>query len=317
MSEVASDRDRDRVVAARSQQQHGDFGFVRLPPLPTVDGLISPAEERYLYWLTSSLYAGEGAVVELGSWFGRSAIALGAGLRDAGYDSALYCFDRFLWRESFNSSVKIADVQLGEGGDFMPYFLANVRPVYPDVRATKTTIEELTWDGSPIELLFVDAPKSFVDLAAALLAFGPALTVDRSLLILQDFFFSPAFPLSMTVAAMADDVELVHTVQGSSTAAFVLRRPLPTAVPDHWRYWTMDDDVIDVRWRALMAKIPSQQRSLAEPALAFYHLERNQLDKARQHMRQIEFSPAGQKRLDFLRQSSAWGAKVAQLVETG
>ena len=164
------------------------------PELPTVDGLISAAEQRYLYWLTSSMYAEEGAVVELGSWFGRSAIALGAGLRDSGRSTPLHCFDRFRWNPAFASSIKIADVRLPDGGDFIPYFLSNVLPVYPHVHATKTTIEELEWDGGPIEILFVDAPKTFADLTKTLLVFGPHLTVGRSLVVLQDFFFTPAYP---------------------------------------------------------------------------------------------------------------------------
>jgi methyltransferase family protein len=308
---------RERVVAERSRPRHGDFGDVGLPTLPTVDGLISPAEERYLYWLTSSMYTGEGAVVELGSWFGRSAIALGAGLRDAGWNSSLYCFDRFRWQTQFSNIVTIADVQLPDGGDFMPYFLANVRPIYPEVVVTKTTIDDLVWDGPPIELLFLDAPKSFHDLATTLLTFGSSLIAGRSLLILQDFFFSPAFPISMTVAAMAGDLRLVHTVLGASTAAFVVDRP-PVAddVPDSWKYWTMSDDDLEAMWRSLIAQIPDEQHSMLEPALAFYYLEQGKLDKARRHMSQIEFSTFGRKRLDFLQASSAWGPRVSRMLET-
>ena len=247
-----SPEEQNQIVADRSQPMHGDFGFVQLPELPTVDGLISAAEQRYLYWLTSSMYAEEGAVVELGSWFGRSAIALGAGLRDSGRSTPLHCFDRFRWNPAFAGSIKIADVRLPDGGDFIPYFLANVLPVYPHVHATKTTIDELEWDGGPIEILFVDAPKSFADLTRTLLVFGPHLTVGRSLVVLQDFFFTPAYPISMTVAAMADSVRLVHTVSGSSTAAFVLERPLPTdVVPNEWKYWEMSDDHVEELWNGL------------------------------------------------------------------
>jgi hypothetical protein len=312
-----SPEEQDRIVSARSQPRHSDFQFVEMPALPTVDGLISEAEERYLYWLTSSMYAEEGAVVELGSWFGRSAIALGAGLRDSGRTTPLYCFDRFRWNPAFASSIKIADVQLPDGGDFRPYFEANVRPVYPHVAASKTTIDELAWDGGPIEILFVDAPKTFADLAKTLFVFGPHLAVGRSLLILQDFFFTPAYPISMTIAAMSESIRLVHTVAGSSTAAFLLEAPLPTdVVPDTWKYWTMSDERVDELWRALVAKFPDDKKSLLEPALAFYYFDRGKLDKARHHMRRIEFAGFGARRLDFLRNSNAWGPRVAMMLES-
>lgn len=308
-------QDSDRIVAERSQPRHGDFGFVQLPDLPTVDGLISPGEERYLYWLTSSMYTDDGAIVELGSWFGRSAIALGAGLRDSGRDTPLYCFDRFMWREQFAKPKMIADFDLPDGGDFMPYMVANVRPVYPNVQVTKTTIDELQWNGGPIELLFIDAPKSFADLSTTFHAFGPHLTVGRTLLILQDFFFAPAFPIAMTVAAMGDDLRLVHTVEGASTAAFVVQRPIPAGpTPAAWKYWEMKDDVIEAKWAALMAQIPEEQRSMAEPALPFYYLERGKEKKARKRMSEISFSDLGRRRLDFLRSTPAWGDRVRTLL---
>jgi hypothetical protein len=311
-----SPAEQDRIVAARSEARHGDFGFVTLPELPTVDGLISPAEERYLYWLTSSMYAEEGAIVELGSWFGRSAIALGAGLRDSGRSTPLHCFDRFRWNPAFSSSITIADVRLPDGGDFMPYFLANVEPVYPHVVVTKTTIDELQWDGGPIEILFIDAPKSFADLTRTLFVFAPHLAVGRSLVIMQDFFFTPAYPISLCVAMMGDSIRLVHTVAGASTAAFVLERPLPDrVVPDAWKYWAMSDEHVVERWHALIAKLPQDEKSLLDPALAFYYLDRGKLDKARAHLRQIEFSSFGQKRLEFLRDSDSWGPRVAQMLE--
>jgi hypothetical protein len=307
--------DRDRIVAARSQPRRGDFGFATLPELPRVDGLISPAEERYLYWLTSSMYAEEGAIVELGSWFGRSAIALGAGLRDSGRSTPLHCFDRFTWKSAFSDSITVADVRLPDGGDFMPYFLANVRPVYPHVVATKTTIDELRWNGGPIEILFIDAPKTFADLTRTLFVFGPHLTPRRSLVIMQDFFFTPAYPISLCVAMMGDSIRLVHTVAEASSAAFVLERPLPDHVPASWKYWAMRDERLTERWTEFVAKLPEDERSLVDPALAFYFFDKGELERAGEHLRGIRFSAFGQKRIDFLHESDAWGPRVAKMLE--
>jgi hypothetical protein len=211
--------------------------------------------------------------------------------------------------------VKIAKVTLPEGGDFKPYFLENVVQVYPHVDATKTTIEELTWDRGPIELLFIDAPKTFADLSRSLLTFGPDLSVGRSLLILQDFFFTPAYPIALTVACMSESVELVHTVSGSSTAAFVLRSALPTDVPHGWRYWELNDARLVERWQRLLGKLPDDQKSLLDPALAFYYLDRGRVADAKRHMQQINFSEFGRRRIDFLRSTTAWGPRVTTMLE--
>jgi hypothetical protein len=97
--ELAIDRN-DPHVRRRLDKRFVTFGESAAPPLPEVPSLISPREQHYLYWLTSQAYSGQGAVVELGSFLGSSAIALGAGLRDSGFDSRLWCFDRFKWSVS-------------------------------------------------------------------------------------------------------------------------------------------------------------------------------------------------------------------------
>src|SRR6185369_14134011 len=84
-------------LAERQRPRFSDFSDVKLPSLPDVPGMISEAEGRYLYWLTSQTYTGRGTVVEVGTWLGRSTIHLAAGLRDAGHPDALHCFDQFLW----------------------------------------------------------------------------------------------------------------------------------------------------------------------------------------------------------------------------
>src|SRR5262245_37306529 len=73
------------------------YDDVVLPPLPPVPGMVTDAECRYLYWLASTHYRGRGAVVEVGTWLGRSTLHLAAGLRDAGFPEALDCYDQYVW----------------------------------------------------------------------------------------------------------------------------------------------------------------------------------------------------------------------------
>jgi hypothetical protein len=175
-----SPAEQDRIVAARSGARHGDFGFVTLPDLPS-RRRPDLARRGALRVLADVLDVRRGrSDRRAGELVRRSAIALGAGLRDSGRSTPLHCFDRFRWNPAFSSSITIADVRLPDGGDFMPCFLANVEPVYPHVGVTKTTIDELPWDGGPIEILFIDAPKSFADLTRTLFVFRSHLTVGQS-----------------------------------------------------------------------------------------------------------------------------------------
>src|SRR5258705_14025525 len=69
-----------------------DLSQLTLPALPDVPGMINETEARYLYWLTSQAYAGAGAVVEVGTWLGRSTLHLAAGLQEAGFPCRLALF---------------------------------------------------------------------------------------------------------------------------------------------------------------------------------------------------------------------------------
>jgi len=89
--------DQRNALAIRSTPLVSDFPDLTLPDLPDIPGMITPAESRFYYWLTSRGYTGAGAVVEVGTWLGRSTAYIAAGLRDAGFPEHLHCFDRFTW----------------------------------------------------------------------------------------------------------------------------------------------------------------------------------------------------------------------------
>lgn len=134
--------DLDQRVLARLQERspilHYDFAAVELPDLPDVPGMISEYERKYLYWHTSKGYTGAGAALEVGTWLGCNTIHLGAGLRDSDYDGTLHCVDKYVWNRYFNADHLKHGLRLDEGDDFQPYFEKNVRPVYPNLKVTKS-----------------------------------------------------------------------------------------------------------------------------------------------------------------------------------
>lgn len=208
----------------RRREIQGDFAEVELPELPDVPGMIKPSEARYLYWLASRAYLGHGDLVELGSFLGKSAMHLAAGLRDGGLRGELYCFDRFVWDEDHAAKF---DVGLALGDDYVERFDANLRRVYEGVHAHAAELSEVRWDRGPVEILFVDAPKRFKELAITLSAFAPHLEPELSLLAFQDFAHGTSYPVALTIAALGQRLDLRHVVAGGSTAGFLLREPLP------------------------------------------------------------------------------------------
>lgn len=209
---------------ARGVTVQSDFSDIVLPPLPDVPGMIKSSEARYLYWLASTRYTGRGAVVELGSFLGKSAIHLAAGLRDGRRGGALHCFDRFRWDADHAAKF---DLGLELGDDYRAHFEANVRAIDGEIHAHSCELGDLEWREGPVEILFVDAPKKLRELLAVFETFAPDLAPDGTWLAFQDFAHATSYAVPLVIAGLGDRLELAHVVAGGSTATFRLRAPLP------------------------------------------------------------------------------------------
>ncbi|MFH0945238.1 MAG: class I SAM-dependent methyltransferase [Planctomycetota bacterium] len=204
----------------RHTPQQGQFDFVTVPELPDVPGAIAPSEERYLYWLVRETYLGEGAVVEVGSWLGRSSLRLAAGLRDAGSGGTLYCFDRFRWYRPVPGYP-----EMRPGADTSGLVREAVSAVHADVVICKTEIKDLRWRHGPVEILFLDAPKAHGTFLRCLQEFGPRLTPGVSFIASQDFAFPSAFAQVLCLGRLGAELEMVHAT--GNLAGFAVRKKLP------------------------------------------------------------------------------------------
>jgi hypothetical protein len=255
-------------IAARCIPRLSDWSEVSLPALPDVPGMISHTERRFLYWLTSQGYAGVGAVVEVGTWLGRSSIHLAAGLRDAGFHEALWCYDRFIWDAPHRRK---APLQLEQGESFQPQFEANVRPVYPLVRVAAGDLKDITWTGGPIELLVLDAPKRLPEISAALSIFGPHLIPGVSLLVLQDFLHAPSYDLPTVIGSLTGVLAPVHALQRSGTVTFGLKDAMNVsgAQPIAWNGRRWSEAQARAAWQNLVRWLPGEAGARLAPGLAF------------------------------------------------
>jgi hypothetical protein len=281
-------------LAERRMQRFSDFNNVALPALPAVPGLVTEAECRYLYWLTSRGFTGAGAVVEVGTWLGLSSLHLAAGLRDGGFPEALHCYDQFIWR---GDHARKTTLPLRRGDDFQPYFEQNVRPTYPGLKVTRSELKDLVWKGGPIEILFLDAPKNLVGLSWALAALGPSLVPDFSLLVMQDFLHPPAYALPAVISRIGERLRPLHVVQGGSTAGFEVTRPLDfgCAQPIDWNFSRWSEAEILDGWERVAGPLPPEARVRlwVGAALLFYRRRetRRALEIIRRVARDPEMSP--------------------------
>jgi hypothetical protein len=198
---------------------------VPLPPDATgIPTMLSKLERRLLYSLARD-YAGEGAIVDAGSFLGGSTAALLAGVRDrpepwsgppvASYD--LFQVDEYMVPKFFADD---RSVQLGDS--FRPRFDAHVAR-FGDVPHVvhEGDITKLGWSDGPIDVLFLDIVKSWEINDAVLRDFFPSLVPGRSVIVHQDYGWGDTPWIPVTVELMRESLVLLDWMEWGTHVFFV------------------------------------------------------------------------------------------------
>ena len=188
--------------------------------------MLTTEEKRYLVWLTSACHEGWGAVIDLGAWLGSSSAALAEGLRRRGHPGPVHAFDRFIWEMEPAHMALAARERLEAGADFLPLFRREIGEYAPWIRPRRHDLLDYRWDEGPIEILFVDAAKSWELVNAILRGFGPHLVPGRSRVVLQDFRFHEAHWLPLVFDGRPDLWRQVDGVSEGTTVTFTPQKPL-------------------------------------------------------------------------------------------
>jgi predicted O-methyltransferase YrrM len=170
---------RESYVLARS-----DPRFRRvLPVAMSVDGYTSPVELSFLYHL--ALHAGrKGTVVEIGSYLGRSTVALAFGAADGG-NAPIIAVDPYQGHPEWSDRPM---EQIREE------FLANlertgIAPHVQPIRALSTDAARM-WNGAPVVLLFLDGLHTHEAVVADVQAWRP-LFASEPCVVFDDYLTYP------------------------------------------------------------------------------------------------------------------------------
>jgi len=251
------------------------------PPSFDIPAMICQPEKNFYYWLTSNHAPGVGAVVEFGTWLGSSTAYLSAGLRGR----EMHCYDNFRWYEDDNSK---SEIKLKEGDDFFPLFSGNMERYGAKVVVHTSDIVDFTWDGGPIELLIIDAPKQASDLAKLLAVFAPHLIPGQTRIALQDYQHFPSYQISVVMdairasAALENVVVAVNSNLQPNTVSFLVTHPIDLSsvdeVVDTLKTWSSER--INATWTRIRAPLPDQVRARMAPGLALFLYDAGHEDEA-------------------------------------
>ena len=211
---------------------------VELDEIPAVPGMTQPDELRYFFWCCAAKHQPGRRAVELGPWMGRSTVALAAGLRRSADSSGkLVTIDRFRWDEwALNNALEatlasltpeqraglsFADLHPQENDSFLPIFRVGTEPLKESIDVIEADIESYQWSGEPIDVLMIDAAKSWATFDQIVREFFPCLT-DQAVVIHQDYKHYYCYWIHIVTERMLDRGVLswAENVDGLPTQGF-------------------------------------------------------------------------------------------------
>jgi predicted O-methyltransferase YrrM len=231
-----------------------------LPDYRGVPAMISEIEAK-LYRSTARTYTGAGSVVEVGPWLGASTRSLCTGLNESGRDWSLTCIDSFRWNAGYSQKSGIA---LEVGDSFLSIFEQNVAPYRSRIATVPSYISDLRAEQFPktIELLFIDAPKSWKTMAQLYALVASRLIPGRSTLLFQDFLHFTSYEL-IWFFLLIPGLKLSHLSSEGSTGVFSVTDQLDPKQHDpqalHPRHLPVAR--LQQLWQEFLGELPEQKRN--------------------------------------------------------
>jgi SAM-dependent methyltransferase len=235
----------------------GDIREVPAPETqftPSIYGMLMPLETEYLRTFASKDYSGQGAIVDLGCWFGGSTVALASGLRehaDLKLRSALvHAHDLFIWEAWMDSLSTVRGTPLEgkykPGDSFLEECRRLTAPWKENIKLCPGDLTSIGWSGGPIEFLFVDAMKSWQLANSIIHDFYPSLIPGTSILVQQDFGSFYVYWIHLTTYRFRDYFLPIYDVAYGSSVVFRYVKQIPGhLLKAHYDLSSFSPDEID------------------------------------------------------------------------
>jgi SAM-dependent methyltransferase len=246
-------------------QEHELPEQLAIPPT-----MLTPDEVRLLHHLADERYAGEGCIVDCGSFLGGSTVALADGLRrnlarrGRPEEPLIHAFDRFEVEEYTRGVFFPATTR--PGTSFRARFDGAVAPYAGLVEVHGGDIEQQRWTGGPIEILFVDVAKHWTTCDWVTRELFGHLIPGRSIVVQQDYLYDTWTAwLHVTMEYYAEYFEYVCDT-GVNSVVFRHTKAIPPEVlQTHTVARLSRDEKVALMDRAA-GRFPPAQRELLRSA---------------------------------------------------
>jgi hypothetical protein len=219
-------------------------------------GMVNSTVRALLHELVRRTWRGEGAIIDGGSFLGSSLVAMATGLAANPRSPAVHLDDfpggkpihgyelGFLpapENESADRRRVYGNVEYRLGDSFVPILQDNVAPYREFVELHIGDLVEQTWDGSPIEIAFIDVCKTPDLNSHVARQFYPALISGSSTLINADFFFDRLPWIKVTMGYLSEYFQWEGKVSMGSIYSSVKAVPQDVANYDPFTEGSFDE----------------------------------------------------------------------------
>lgn len=230
-----------------------------------LQGMLADGESKLLFELACGCCSGRGAVVDAGSFLGKSASLLAAGLRANGHVppamKKVHCYDSFLVHES--GTVDFIEERLGHevaiGESTRRWFDGQTAPVHELLEVHAGDFLDARWSDGPIELLLVDIAKSQQLWARVLEQMFPSLVPGVSMVVHQDYHHTRLPHIHVVMEFLHPCFEIVIP-RVDSSAVFLTTKPIPRAMLEKAIRYDFTAEERETLMDAAIARIPPDQR---------------------------------------------------------
>lgn len=218
-----------------------------------IRSMLSSYELSLLFALAKDYWTGHGEIVDLGCLYGLTTRCFAEGARlnpnvgDAQKRKRIYAYDLFLaqdyeWWTQASPTI--------HSGSWFPEFLDLNRDNLDLIVPCPGDLTAMNWGANPIEILMVDAAKSWGLNHFIVSRMFPALIAGQSVVVQQDYFNFAEYWVAITMEHFADHFEPLDRIYGAS-ATFRCVQPVsrdaaafdPASLPDTEKLRLMDQAI--------------------------------------------------------------------------
>jgi hypothetical protein len=252
----------DARIARLRGKPWNDEGFAATIPTDVfaVPGMLFNQERRMLFYLARHEFSGEGTITDMGTYLGASTMCFAAGLREIPRQGPLvHTYDLFKLGD-FGAEIREFPGEPPPDLRTRSVFEQNLRDYLDLVVVHEGDVLTASWDGDPIEIMFVDIAKSYPVLDHLLLTFFPSLVPSRSLLVMQDYLWGTSGPWHhIVMEKLSDYFEYVVDTEVASVV-FLLKREIPRSVLEQCQYMEIPrEEKLELMDRAI-AKLDTAEK---------------------------------------------------------